>query len=892
MISQPEPDGAEALHSLRQSLSQLERLIQIASQPSSSRRASAKNLGTDVADHIMQILSSTFLPPSVETTLLHLKQVFTGYDEILAQEERELRLAEGQRILARLRNYRQSQLRDLGSSSPSGLQKAAECRDSGETHVGIAAQLSSEESRSEKLTGTRPRDTLSDTSVQYAKGVGPNRAALLKKLGVSTIEDALWFVPWRYEDRSVISSIRSLQPGMKATICGTIKGHSLHRTARRGLMMLSVLVDDRSGLLECVFFNQPYLEKIFSEGTQVLMNGTVSVNRYRNKSFQMRGPQYEIIEGEDLDQEGSRIVPIYHETRGLTSRQIRRILRGLHHQFGHAVEEIFPANLTSRLQLPSLANALEQLHFPSGEEDIDHLNQGTTSAHRRLIFEEFFSLQLALAIRRRMVKTETKGISFAVDNELVGRLQAKLPFPLTPSQERVIEEIRSDMAQTKCMNRLIQGDVGSGKTVVALHAILMVCGSGYQAALMAPTEVLSEQHYFTLLPYFRDLGIKTVLLKGGQSKRERNQTLGELHSGEAQMAIGTHALLQPDVHFAKLGLVVIDEQHKFGVLQRARLRGKGGERPDVLVMTATPIPRTLSLTVYGDLDVSVIDQLPPGRKPVHTRLYRASEKKRAYAILRREVEAGRQGYIVYPLVEQSEKLDLQAAIQAAERLQQEEFPTKRIGLLHGRMKSKEKQAVMNGFKNGTIQILVATTVIEVGVDVPNACVMLIEDADRFGLAQLHQLRGRVGRGSDQAFCLLIGRSGKSATYQEPGPRNGQIPFGAENSGTFPQLLASGVSAQSGRKRLEILVRCSDGFRLAEEDLKIRGPGDFLGVRQWGGIDFRVADLVRDHALLIRARNESLSLMNNDPELNFPQHKALKTSVLRRWGGKFELGSVG
>ncbi|MDX1411919.1 MAG: ATP-dependent DNA helicase RecG, partial [Nitrospirales bacterium] len=729
----------------------------------------------------------------------------------------------------------------------------------------------------------------SNTPVQYAKGVGPNRAALLKKLGVVTIEDAFWFVPWRYEDRSIISSIRSLQPGMKATVCGTIKGHSLHRTARRGLMMLSVLVDDRSGLLECVFFNQPYLEKIFTDGTQVLMNGMVSVNRYRNKSFQMRGPQYEIIEGDDFDQEGGRIVPIYHETRGLTSRQIRRILRGLHHQFGHALEEVFPANLTSRLQLPSLADALEQLHFPNGEEDIDQLNHGATSAHRRLIFEEFFSLQIALAIRRRMVKTESQGISFAVHNELVGRLQAKLPFSLTPSQDRVIEEIRADMAQTKCMNRLIQGDVGSGKTVVALHAILMACGSGYQAALMAPTEVLSEQHYFTLLPYFRALGLKSVLLKGGQSKRERNQTLGKLHSGEVQIAIGTHALLQPDVHFPKLGLVVIDEQHKFGVLQRARLRGKGGERPDVLVMTATPIPRTLSLTVYGDLDVSVIDQLPPGRKPVHTRLFRASDKTRAYAILRKEVEAGRQGYIVYPLVEQSEKLDVQAAIQAAERLQKDEFPTKRVGLLHGRMKSKEKQTVMNGFKKGTIQILVATTVIEVGVDVPNASVMLIEDADRFGLAQLHQLRGRVGRGSDQAYCLLIGRSGRSATYKGPGSRNEQIPFGTENSLIFLPLRASGGSVSSARKRLEVLVRCSDGFQLAEEDLKIRGPGDFLGVRQWGGIDFRVADLVRDHDLLIRARNESLSLMKKDPGLNFPEHKVLKTSVLRKWGGKFELG---
>lgn len=762
--------------------------------------------------------------------------------------------------------------------------------------IGASSGPSVEGSSREQHQGSARRAVLSETPVQYVKGVGPNRAALLKKLGVLTIEDALWFLPWRYEDRSVISAIRSLQPGMKATICGTIRRHSMHRTARRGLTVLSVIVDDESGVLECVFFNQPYLEKTFPEAARVLMTGVVSVNRFGAKAVQMRGPQYEILEADEpLEQDVGRVVPVYHETRGITSRQLRRILRGLHNQYRHAVEEILPGTLRSRLDLPSLGEALEQLHFPTSEDAIEQLNQGTTSAHRRLAFEELIVLQLALAIRRRMMKKESSGISFSVDNDLKTRLQANLPFPLTASQDQVIQEIRSDMADGKPMNRLIQGDVGSGKTVVALHAIVMACGSGYQSALMAPTEVLSEQHYLTLAPYFRALGIKAVLVKGGQSKEERSRILDDLYSGEAQIAIGTHALLQPNVHFAKLGLVVVDEQHKFGVLQRARLRSKGGDPPDVLVMTATPIPRTLAMTVYGDLDVSVIGQLPPGRKPVRTRLYRASERKRAYTLLRREIEAGRQAYIVYPLVEQSEKLDLQAAMQAAEKLQRDEFPTKRIGLLHGRMKAKEKQAVMSQFKDGTLQILVATTVIEVGVDVPNATVMLIEEADRFGLAQLHQLRGRVGRGAEQAYCLLIGRSVRSPSYKGSGTFERSIPFGplhGEYSTPLPLASASSASVQSARKRLEILVRCSDGFLLAEEDLKIRGPGDFLGVRQWGGIDFRVADLVRDQALLIRARNESLLLMREDPELSLPQHEALRASVMRRWGGKFELGSVG
>ena len=811
----------------------------------------------------------------MEADLLTLKQVFLDFDQDLTVNERQDRISEGQKLLTRLQNSFQSQSMPIESSSINN--RGPE----------------SEKWPLEQRTIQSSHTELWDKSIQFAKGVGPTRAGLLQKLGVVTIEDALWFLPWRYEDRSVISTIGSLQLGIKATICGTVRSHRLHRTARRRLMVLRVSVEDGTGILECVFFNQSYLEKIFVEGVHVLITGVVSIDRAGNKPFQMRGPQYEILESDGgWDEEVGRIIPIYHETRGLTSRQLRRILNGLHKQYHHAVEEILPQSLSADLHLPSLADGLVQLHFPNREQDIDGLNSGTTPAHRRLAFEELLVLQLALAVRRRMMKTQTPGICFSANNTLASRLRANLPFSLTPSQERVIHEIQEDMAQPKCMNRLLQGDVGSGKTVVALHAIVMACGSGYQAALMAPTEVLSEQHYLTLAPYFRALGVKAVLMKGGQSKRDRNQILEKLHSGEVHIAIGTHALLQPDIHFANLGLVVVDEQHKFGVVQRARLRDKGGQRPDVLVMTATPIPRTLAMTAYGDLDVSVIDQLPPGRKTVSTLLFRASQKKAAYDLLQKEVEAGRQAYIVYPLVEQSEKLDMQAAIEAAEQLQTREFPTKNVGLLHGRMKSKEKHAIMTQFKKGHLHILVATTVIEVGVDVPNATVMMVEHAERFGLAQLHQLRGRVGRGSQQSYCLLISSSVRRASSSLSKALTENLPFGIHKNSPGGGDPPFQRFPQSARQRLEVLVRCSDGFTLAEEDLKIRGPGDFLGVRQWGGIDFRVADLLRDHVLLVQARNAAQGILREDPGLLQTQHQRLKATVLRRWGAKFDLGSVG
>ena len=874
MKSKHASDRPNASESLQESLEQLSRPIQLAGRTPSSQLPRFKNLGKYVSNHVLKILESNILDPSAEANLLSLRQVFLNFDQHLTSKELQARILEAQKLLAGLQN----------SCHP-----PSENADSFSVNQGSPSAERSLHHRKEPFETKE----IWKTPIQFAKGVGPARSELLNKLGVNTIEDAFWFLPWRYEDRSVISTISSLQPGMKITIRGIVKSNSMFRTRARRLIILRVIVDDGTGVLECVFFNQPFLEKTFTEGVHLLVTGMVSLKGPTHSQYQMRSPQYEILDdGDCVDQDVGKMIPVYHETKGITSRQIRRILLGLHRQFHQGVEETLPSSLSAKLGLPSLTESLTQLHFPDQEQDIDRLNLGTTPAHRRLAFEELLVLQLALALRRQTMKTEVPGIPFSVDNSMVSKLGASLPFSLTRSQEQVIQEIRQDMAQPKCMNRLLQGDVGSGKTLVALHAMVMACGSGYQTVLMAPTEILSEQHYMTLAGYFHALRVKAVLVKGGQTKRERSQILEQLRSGEAKIAIGTHALLQPDIHFAKLGLVVVDEQHKFGVLQRARLKEKGEPRPDMLVMTATPIPRTLAMTVYGDLDVSAINQLPPGRKSVRTLLFRAGERKQAYALLRKEIEAGRQVYIVYPLVEESEKLDLQDAIKAAQILQKKEFPNKNIGLLHGRMKSGEKQSVMDRFKEGQVHILVTTTVIEVGVDVPNATVMMVEHADRFGLAQLHQLRGRVGRGSRQAYCLLVSGSVNRSVAPMPTPVSKTLPFGMEGTSSFAENLFFRKPEGSARQRLEVLANCSDGFALAEEDLKIRGPGDFLGIRQWGELDFRVADPIRDHDILIQARNLATGLLQADPELTHPNNQLLKKAVFRRWGAKFELGSVG
>jgi len=809
----------------------LARPIEFASRNSSALQSTVKNLGPFVSRRIMQALADEIYPPGVETDLLALRQLFNDYDEGLALMERKRRLAGAKAILDRLRTTPLTP-----GPSPIG-------------------------------------SDLWNLPVRFARGVGPKRAAWLEKLGVHTVEDALWFLPWRYEDRSIRTAIGDLAPGARATICGVIRHSDLKRTARRRMTILDVTVEDSTGDLRAVYFNQPYLEKLFKPGSRVMMSGMVSAGRKGWTDLRMDAPQYEML-GEDDDTllHVGRIVPIYHETRGFTSRQIRTLMKGLIDHYGIGLEEILPGSVRTRHQLPTIQTAIADVHFPQPQTDPEALERGTTLAHRRLAFEELFVLQLALALRQRSVKQETKRFRFDTATPLVSHVRALLPFRLTDAQERVLTEIQRDMAASRPMNRLIQGDVGCGKTVVAFIAMLIACGSGYQAALMVPTEILAEQHYHNLRTLIAALGLQVVLLTSGGSAKARAVALKQIEIGEAQVVIGTHALIQKGVRFAQLGLAVIDEQHKFGVLQRKTLLEKG-LHPEVLVLTATPIPRTLAMTVYGDLDVSVIDALPPGRRPIRTWVFNESQRRRVYQLLHDEVRAGRQAYIVYPLVEESEKVDLRAAIQAVERLQVM-FRTVRVGLLHGRMKAEERARTMASFKAGEIQMLVATTVIEVGVDVPNAAVMLVEHADRFGLAQLHQLRGRVGRGVQQSICLLLTSAESEQGVKEPRRRKS----------------GGGGSSLAGR-RLEALVKSTDGFVIAEEDLRIRGPGEFFGVRQWGIPEFRAANLVRDATILEQARQEAFALVQADPSLGDPRHQALRAVMLRRWKAKLDLGAV-
>ena len=730
-----------------------------------------------------------------------------------------------------------------------------------------------------------------NTPIQYAKGVGPQRARLLTKLGISTVEDAFWFVPWRYDDRLEVLPIKNLLPGMKATIKGRIERCQANTTSRQRLVVVTMTVRDETGALECVFFNQPYLEATFTIGVAVLLTGTVSPNPNGFSPLLMKGPEYEILDEADaVVGSGGRIIPIYHETHGLSSKQLRRIMHSIFDQYAQHLQDILPGSVRKQLSLPMLAEALPVLHGPDPQQSVSLLNQHATPEHQRLAFEELFLLQLALAMKRHRQVTAAPGISFVRNHALFEKLHTVLPFSLTLAQERVIHEIFQDMGNSTCMNRLLQGDVGCGKTVVALHALVMACGAGYQAALMAPTEVLSEQHYWSLKPLFDALNISCALLKGGQVGAERAGILDCLQSGDLQVVVGTHALLQPDVHFPKLGLVIVDEQHKFGVLQRAILREKASWQPDVLVMTATPIPRTLAMTWYGDLEVSVIDEFPPGKKSVQTKLFEEKYRNRAHHLLRRELEAGRQAYVVYPLVEPSEKLDLQAAMEAAETLR-EQFSPFRVGVLHGRLSSREKQAVMSLFKNKEVEILVATTVVEVGLDVHNATVMLIEHAERFGLAQLHQLRGRVGRGEHQGHCFLIHSLGRIPSYTQQRVLNFSRSRGGRQhiDHSSPSTM---VSRSTAKRRLAVFAQCEDGFVLAEEDLKIRGPGQVLGVQQSGEIAFHVADLARDVELLSKARQIARDLLQRDPDLVCSEHQALRETLRRKWSKKLVLGSIG
>jgi ATP-dependent DNA helicase RecG len=829
-------------------LDRIARPIEFASRDDCAHLGAVTNLSTFISSQVLSALRHDVYPKGIEARLISLRDLFIDFQAALPFDEQRRRLQAATVLIKALRAVDQQELIPR-------------------KHQPMRASLGSE-------TTDAHRSDLWNLPIRFVKGVGPKRTNVLQRLHIATVEDALWTIPWRYEDRSVMTPIGNLVPGMMASICGVIKQCEARRTRNRRLSVLEVRVEDSSGRMQAVFFNQPYLEEALQVGTRVMMTGRVFSGRQGWMVPRIDVVQYEIL-GEDAEStlHVGRIVPIYHETKGWTSRQMRVLVKSLLTDHRSDLLDHLPVSLRTRQRLIPIHEAFHNVHFPKTGTDLQLLDRGKTSAHRRLAFEELLLLQLALASRHRSVQEEPKELRFNPRTPLLQQLGGLLPFRLTMAQDRVIREIFRDMISPRPMNRLVQGDVGSGKTAVALHALVMACGSGYQAALMAPTEILAEQHYRNLSGTLQALGLHTILMRGGEKASVKKAQTEGLASGDIQVAIGTHALIQQKVRFKNLGLAVVDEQHKFGVLQRKTLIDKG-YKPDVLVLTATPIPRTLAMTVYGDLDVSVIDILPPGRKPVRTFLFHEAQRRRAYQIMRDELRAGRQAYVVYPLVEESEKTDLQAAIQGVERLQNGELSEFRVGLLHGRMKAAEKEAVMTDFTAGTLRVLVATTVIEVGVDVPNATVILIEHAERFGLAQLHQLRGRVGRSDQQSYCLLMA--------QNPGRRGMQL---------GRRVVGSEESLSAARERLEALVRSHDGFVIAEDDLRIRGPGEFFGLRQWGMPEFRVANLVRDGDLLQQARQEAFSLLQSDPGLKEPAHQELRGAMLRKWEKKLELGSI-
>ena len=690
--------------------------------------------------------------------------------------------------------------------------------------------------------------------IQYLKGVGPHKAALLARLGINSLEDALFFLPVRYEDRRSMAKIVRLLPDVPQAVLGKVVAAETISPSRKNprLKIFQIIVTDGTGVLKGKWFNQAFLQRVFKTGQTVVLYGTVKRDFY-GAGLEIMNPEYEIIDDGKAETSESggdhihtgRIVPIYRLTEGLSQKQMRATMFAAITACGQTIAEFLPGDMLQRHQLPPRRDAVMAVHFPPADACIDDLNRGATPYHQRLSFEELLLFQLGLGTLRNRQMTE-HGIAMSAPGRLAGQLEQSLPFTLTAAQQRVITEIRKDMRAAAPMHRLVQGDVGSGKTVVALIAMLDAVECGYQAALMAPTEILAEQHYLNISKLAEQLGLNIALQTGSTKNRDRDA----IAAGTVNIVVGTHALIQEAVSFHRLGLIVIDEQHRFGVMQRAKLRQKG-DMPDTLVMTATPIPRTLALTLYGDLDYSVIDELPPNRSPIITRLLGEKQKDRIYQEIDRALRNGNQVYVVYPVIEESEKISLKDA-QTGAALLQEKFPERKVSLIHGRLKPAERDTVMRDFKERRIDILACTTVIEVGVDVPNATLMIIVHAERFGFAQLHQLRGRVGRGSDQSHCIL---------------------------------LAYG-HGDDARQRLHVMVETTDGFRIAEEDLALRGPGEFFGTRQSGLPDLRIANIVRDAKIVEATRREAFGLLERDPRLaSVPQ---LREETERFWGGRIEL----
>lgn len=684
--------------------------------------------------------------------------------------------------------------------------------------------------------------------MQFLKGVGPKKAELLKKEGINTIPDLLYYFPRKYLDRTNVKKISSLKIGDRATVLGKVLTSGSIPGRKK---VFEAIITDGSGNLALVWFQgHNYLKNIIKKNVVLSVTGEVGEFRGLN----MVHPEYEILQ-EIGDTENLLhtvgIVPLYSSNAawmraGLNSRGLRRIINNAMGLCADKLDDVLPEMIRSELDLPPIDRALKQVHFPESEK-------GLKDARNRFAFEELFLLQTAIAIIHHRYQKQKKEHEYKIPGLLLKEFKHNLPFKLTSAQARVLGEIFDDMKSTAPMNRLLLGDVGSGKTVVAVASILYAVENGYQAAFMAPTELLAEQHLSTISRMLEKAGVRICLLLGSQKPAQKNRLRKMIKAGEVDIIIGTHALISENVEYHKLSLVVIDEQHRFGVAQRARLRGKG-DNPDLLVMTATPIPRSLALTVYGDLDLSVIDTMPPGRKPIKTAVRQDNARNKVYDFLKNELDKGRQAYIVYPLIEESEKVQLKAATDEYERLSAEIFPDYRLALMHGRLSPEERDRITRDFRAGKIDILVATTVIEVGVDVPDATVMVIENAERFGLSQLHQLRGRVGRGADQSYCIMITGS---------------------------------KSTDIAAERLAAIASTQDGFKIAEFDLRLRGPGEFLGEKQHGLPDFRMADIIRDLDLLNVARKYAFDIVSKKIKLSSEELSSLKNEVMKRYSGMFD-----
>jgi len=709
------------------------------------------------------------------------------------------------------------------------------------------------------------------TAVRMIKGVGPQRAELLAERGIRTLEELLGYLPFRYEDRIHFSKVKDIQPGGAYTIRARVMSGQAIRGMRGGRDAIYHLLvqDEAGGSLPVKFFHGGYLEGRLKPGQLLILHGKAEIDKLRPARLEMINPQIEVLSSEELDStEVGRIVPVYEAIGTFGSRQIRRAMYAAVQLIDHRMPDVLPEDLRARLGYPTRGQALIHTHFPEPGESLEALNTFRSPAQQRLIFEEFFLYQLSLALDRKATRKEN-AIAFRIHEDSIRQAVRRiLPFKPTAAQIKVVKEIVADLEKPSPMNRLLQGDVGSGKTIIALQAAVIAIENGTQAALMAPTEILAVQHFLSARRILARAGYHVELLNSGLKASEKSAVLDRIRTGEAQLVIGTHALIEDNVEFARLGFVAIDEQHRFGVLQRKRLMDKAaarGHAPHVLVLTATPIPRTLSLTLYGDLDVSVLDELPPGRTPIVTRMTTEQHLPGIWESLRREVAAGHQAYIVYPVIEES-KLELKAAMEEYERLSREVFPKLKLGLLHGRLSSDEKEEVMQRFRKNEAQILVATTVVEVGVDVPNATVMVIEHAERFGLSQLHQLRGRIGRGAQKSHCILVA----------------------------PARMAAGRSAAAkddlARARLDTMVRTSNGFEIAETDLLLRGPGEFFGTRQSGDLGFHIANPLRDKELLELARREAFALAaDSAPE---DALRRLLRQLPPEWQRRYHLARIG